>query len=98
MAARGTIAKSYIENKIIDTFGADFMGILDKKIYINVDDGGEMVPIAITLTCPKVSPFEGTNMSGGAYGGASASADISEEEIKNIHDLMVSLDLLQEAT
>lgn len=98
MAARGTIAKGYVENKIIDTFGADFMGVLDKKIYVNVDDGGEMVPIAITLTCPKASPFESANIVGGAYGGASASADISEEEIKNIHNLMASLDLLQEAT
>lgn len=52
--AKGNTAKEYVEKKIIEAFGSDFVGISDKKIYVYADDGGERVQIAISLTCPKV--------------------------------------------
>lgn len=54
MAAKGSIAKVEVENKIREAFGSDFAGIADKKIYVWADDGGERVQIAISMTCPKV--------------------------------------------
>ena len=52
--ARGTIAKQNVINKLALTFGNDFIGEVDKKIYVWADDGGERVQIAIAMTCPKV--------------------------------------------
>lgn len=54
MATKGTIAKQNIENKIKEVFGADYIGIFDKKLYLWSDDGGERVQVALTMTCPKV--------------------------------------------
>lgn len=51
---KGNIAKQNIENKIKEVFGADYIGIFDKKLYLWVDDGGERVQVALTMTCPKV--------------------------------------------
>ena len=52
--AKGNIAKQNIENKIKEVFGADYIGIFDKKLYLWADDGGERVQVALTMTCPKV--------------------------------------------
>ena len=35
MAARGTVAKEVVEKKIAAAFGEDFIGIFDKKIYVD---------------------------------------------------------------
>jgi hypothetical protein len=51
--ARGTIAKQVITKKLQDAFGADFLGEFDKKIYLQAPENGEMVQIAISMTCPK---------------------------------------------
>lgn len=53
MAVKGTLAKETVTKKIQEAFGPDFLGIVDKKLYINVKENGENVQIAITLTCPK---------------------------------------------
>ena len=54
MASKGTIAKATVEKKIAEAFGADFLGISDKKIYLNVNDGGaEKIQVALSMTCPK---------------------------------------------
>lgn len=54
MASKGTIAKATVEKKITEAFGADFLGISDKKIYLNVSDGGaEKIQVALSMTCPK---------------------------------------------
>lgn len=54
MAIRGTIAKTKAEEIIRNAFGDNFIGTADKKLYVLVDDGGEKVQIAISMTCPKV--------------------------------------------
>lgn len=51
--ARGAIAKQVITKKLQETFGADFLGEMDKKIYIQAPENGEMVQIALAMTCPK---------------------------------------------
>lgn len=54
MAAKGSIAKIEVENRIREAFGKDFAGVADKKLYVWADDGGERVQISIAMTCPKV--------------------------------------------
>lgn len=51
--ARGAIAKQVITKKLQEAFGANFLGEMDKKIYIQAPENGEMVQIALTMTCPK---------------------------------------------
>ena len=53
MAAKGTIAKEVIANKLKEVFGADFLGEVNKKIYIQVPENGEMVQIAVSMTYTK---------------------------------------------
>ena len=57
MATKGSKAKEYVENKIKEAFGENFIAIVDKKIYVWADDGGERIQVALSLTCPKV-PIE----------------------------------------
>ena len=48
MAAKGTQAKIEVLNKIKEAFGKDFIGEIDKKIYVWAQDTGERVQIAIS--------------------------------------------------
>ena len=41
--AKGAIAKEVITKKLKEAFGADFIGEVDKKIYIQAPENGEMV-------------------------------------------------------
>ena len=52
--AKGTVAKQKVTETIREAFGINFIGEYDKKLYVLANDGGEMVQIAISLTCPKV--------------------------------------------
>lgn len=61
MAARGSVAKEVVIEKIKAAFGEDFAGIDEKKkLYVWANDGGEKVQIAIALTCPKANVDFGT--------------------------------------
>ena len=52
---RGAKAKENVLEIIKKAFGNDYIGVVDKKIYISaIDDGGERVQIALAMTCPKV--------------------------------------------
>lgn len=53
MAAKGTVAKTKVIEKIKEALGEDFIGEVDKKIYVWADDGGERIQVALALTCPK---------------------------------------------
>ena len=57
MAKRGEGAKNIVVKKIQEAFGEDFVGIKDKKIYVNAIDSpnNEKLQIAITLTLPKTT-------------------------------------------
>ena len=43
--AKGAESKSYVENKIREAFGKDFVGVdlSTKKIYVNCQENGETV-------------------------------------------------------
>lgn len=100
--ARGANAKIEVENIIRNAFGANFLGVNNKKIYVNADDGnGEMVNIAISLTCPKVN-FATISSEGGldfanmpATGSATEfkPAEITVEETENIRKMLAELGL-----
>lgn len=96
--ARGSVAKENIINKLAETFGENFIGEVDKKIYVWADDGGEKVQIAITLTCPKTmveaAPPSGSNEVGSTpVTTSAASVEIGDEERANIQALMAKLGL-----
>ena len=54
MAAKGTIAKDNVIKKIQSVFGSDYVGVVDKKVYVWAEENGEKIQVAISLTCPKV--------------------------------------------
>ena len=106
--AKGANAKENITKILAEAFGSNFIGEYDKKIYVYANDGGEMVQIAISMTCPK-NPIQVdtsvTTTSGDwdfsdnpkinttvAVANA-APAEITAEEKANIVDLMAKLGL-----
>lgn len=106
--AKGAIAKTVVAQKIAQAFGSDFVGEFDKKLYVWANENGERVQIAISMTCPKVPVGEGAidfsaepgdslnfeDMSGAVVAPKSYEpAEISEEEKKNIAELMARLGL-----
>lgn len=104
--AKGNIAKQNVAKKIAEVFGSDFVGEFDKKLYLWSEENGEKVQIAISMTCPK-NPIESGNpinyqaepgnrlnfedMSAGVV--PKQHLEISEEEKKNIADLIKKLGL-----
>ena len=85
--AKGTNAKNAVINKIAMAFGTDYIGEIDKKVYVWADDGGEKVQIAIALTCPK-NPVEAGGVSAAPASGwdfsdkaVTASTPVSKAEI-----------------
>ena len=105
--AKGQIAKDLVEKKIQAAFGADYVGTFDKKIYVTALENGEKVQIAISLTCPKVPVVVDNTVQIGDYNfedptpavvttnatGTFIPAEISDEERKNVADLMKRLGL-----
>lgn len=106
--ARGNIAKEAIVKKLAATFGSDFIGEYDRKVYVWENDGGERVQIAISLTCPKTPIIVDNNVNtdGGDWDfsdtptttttvaiSSAAPAEITEEEKENIAELMARLGL-----
>lgn len=105
MAARGTIAKQKITEKIAEIFGQDYVGEFDKKLYIWADDGGERVQIALSMTCPKTTvgtPQTAIPTKDGGMDFDVPSIDVSavpayteltDEELENVRELMRKLNL-----
>ena len=94
--AKGATAKVNVENKIREAFGADFVGNVDKKLYVWADDGGEKVQICIAMTCPKVPVGVGSenngidfdNMPDGNTPTEFKPAEITDDELENIRELL----------
>jgi hypothetical protein len=106
--AKGAIGKQIVTNKIAEAFGADYIGEVDKKLYVWTVENGERIQIAISLTCPKVmvesgaaaAPVEVCDIGGGGFNwdddapaSKPAPAEISVDEQKNIQNLMEQLGL-----
>jgi hypothetical protein len=100
MAVKGAAAKEQVIKRISSAFGEDFIGEVDKKIYVWANDNGEKVQIAISLTCPKnfvenISSVKSKNDEILDFSAEtpSANVEISDEEKKNIAELMAKLGL-----
>lgn len=107
--ARGDIAKNRVIDKIKAAFGEDYVGVVDKKVYVWAQDSGEKVQIALTLTATKNPVSVGDNVikTGDLdFGGGmdfeamgtgevvqSKAAEITEDEKANIAALMARLGL-----
>lgn len=97
MAAKGSIAKTEVENIIRNAFGNKFLGIIDKKLYVLANDNGEQVQIAISLTCPKNNIIENNNNDGMDFDAPVRSpdifkpAEITPEETENVNKLLAEL-------
>ena len=102
--AKGTNAKNAVINKIAMAFGTDYIGEIDKKVYVWADDGGEKVQIAIALTCTKnpvetggvsTAPVSGWDFSDNVVTASApvSKAEITPEEQARIADMMSRLGL-----
>lgn len=98
--AKGAQAKINVINKIANAFGEDWIGEVNKKLYVWADDGGNRVQISIALTCPKTfidAPDKNyvpdNDWSEDEPRNTAPAAEISAEEKKNIADLMERLGL-----
>ena len=102
--AKGAVAKTNAVSLIKKAFGTDYIGEFDKKVYVWADDGGERVQLAISMTCPKVqvgavpaTPVgeEGFNFEEEPTVAPTTfePAEVTQEEIDNITELMKKLGL-----
>lgn len=99
--AKGAQAKINVTNKIANLFGEDYIGEVNKKLYVWADDGGDRVQISIALTCPKtfIDAPDKNYVPDNDWSDEDApvqvpqKAEISAEEKKNIADLMERLGL-----
>lgn len=102
--ARGAQAKNKVEQIISSAFKDNFLGIYDKKLYVQAEENGEMVQIAISLTCPKTpvavsnKPLnfdDNLNFEDGAtiIPHPQMQTEISDEERQTVKELMERLGL-----
>ena len=96
--ARGAQAKNKVEQIISTAFKDNFLGVYDKKLYVQAEENGEMVQIAISLTCPKtpvVISDKPLNFEDGAtiIPHPQAQTEISDEERQTVKELMEKLGL-----
>lgn len=98
---RGSIAKEKVTDVISKAFGKDFVGIVDKKIYVQAEEDGEMVQVAITMTCPK-NPISAGGEDGLDFTSAATPAgepsvfqpaEITTEELDNVKKMLKELGL-----
>ena len=51
--AKGNEAKAALIKRFAAAVGVDYLGEQDKKYYFNSKENGEVVQIAVSMTCPK---------------------------------------------
>ena len=90
--ARGAQAKNKVEQIISSAFKDNFLGVYDKKLYVQAEENGEMVQIAISLTCPK-NPIGSLNFEEKEkiFEEENKVVEITEEEKIKIDELMKRL-------
>ena len=107
MAARGSLSKETIKNKILEVFPGSFLYNSGKEIRIPMNEEGELIQIKCTLTAAKtnVECGEDTAIPGAKVGsvgvdsGSAAPASEpfmnqpSEEEKEKVEELLKSLGL-----
>lgn len=90
---KGAIAKENIIEIIKKTFGQDFLGEQDKKLYVLADDGGEKVQIAISLTCPKAGIETASAEPRSETAERPAAVEVTQEETETLSTLLKKLGL-----
>lgn len=96
--AKGAISKQKVEDKIREAFGKDFIGVdpSTKKIYVQAEEDGQMVQVAIAMTCPKTNfSLDKDDFSDGNFGQPDVfqPVEISSQEINNVRKLIKELNL-----
>lgn len=97
MAARGSVAKEELTQKILGTFPNAFLN--GKEIRIPMFEGGEEVQIKVTLTAAKENIDVGASPAGVSTSNLQTpdpTADVvapSEEEKQTVADLLAKLGL-----
>lgn len=105
--ARGSIAKTEITKKLLDTFNGSFLYNDGKEIRIPYTEEGELLQIKVTLTCAKENVNQGDDnaLPGTVETGATAApfepiakkeekiVEPTEEEKQNVSDLLRALGL-----
>lgn len=97
---RGAIAKEKVTDIILKAFGKDFVGIVDKKIYVQAEEDGEMVQVALSMTCPK-NPISAGGENGLDFTSGTPAqepsefkpAEITDEELNNVRKMLKELGL-----
>ena len=98
--AKGQEAKDNVKKKIIETFGADYAGEYDKKLYVWTTEGGVRTQVCLAMTCPKV--FRGVEETtptalnfddDGDFPTSTTATKISAEEKETLAQLMERLGL-----
>lgn len=103
--AKGSVAKDKVIKKIQEVYGKNFQGIDNKKVYILEEEAGELVQVAIVLTCPK-NPVQFEN-SESAFSAQTDDApadydnvvsfdgtdEITTKELETVEDLIKKLNL-----
>ena len=93
MAVRGTASKEKLIQTIIDATGADFLGIVDKKLYIRAFENGEELQLAVSITCPKNLIDFGDASPAKIAETPTEAPEISKEEEETIEQLLAKLNL-----
>jgi len=97
MAIKGTLAKENVINKIKEAFGDDYIGIVDKKVYLWGNENGEKIQICVAFTCPKqpiaVVPSDSA-LEVDAPLATTKTIETSKEEEDTINNFMKQLGLL----
>lgn len=99
---RGDLAKQSAIATIQEAFGEGFVGLIDKKLYVNVKDGpnGEIVQLSITLTMPKtpvnasavpVSALTGDSNAAAWESTPATPTELSSEDKAKVADLCARL-------
>lgn len=97
--AKGNEAKEKVIEKIKESFGNDFVGVYDKKVYLWSEENGERVQVSLSLTCPKNPIGQIENFTHGNKIefeepiGTPEPPQISQEEENTIAELMAKLGL-----
>ena len=102
--AKGAVAKEIVFKKLLEVFDGSFMYNGGKECRIPIDENGTLVQIKVALTCAKdiidpngeiesaaVAKEEGPVS---AFPAPHIKAEPTEEEKKNVEDLLKSLGLV----
>ena len=92
--ARGAESKEIITQKILETFDGSFK--YDKEIRIPIMENGEIIQIKVTLTAAKINVENGGDSAiptAAAAVNSNTSVELTDQEKKEVNDLLTSLNL-----